>query len=68
MQNYRGHKFWVELGEYAGGGTNGAWTSNTSRQFYQVVQAPSPSIAESMIMGQYGGPERCRVSFQGYQD
>ena len=65
---YRGHKFWVELGQYAGGGTSGGWQSSSDRCFHQVVQAPNSVVAESMIMGQYGGPERCRIIFQGYED
>ena len=68
MQHYRQHEFWVELGEYAGGGQSGAWCSGTDRQFVTTVQAPSPSVAENMIMAQYGGPDRCRVSFRGYKD
>jgi len=62
LKNY---KIRVELGEYAGGGTNGAWMSSTDRQFYTTVSAQYPSMAVSIAEAQYGGPTRCRVNFIG---
>ena len=61
----RSFKFYVEIGHYAGGGTNGAFMSSTSQQFEVVVQAKFSQDAERMVKAQYGYPERCRVSYRG---
>jgi len=61
----RQYKIRVEIGEYAGGGTDGAWMSSTDRQFYTVVTAQYPSDATRIAEAQYGGQERCRITFLG---
>lgn len=59
------YKVRVECGEYSMGGTDGAWMSSTDRQFYTTVNAQYPSMAVTIAEAQYGGPERCRVTFLG---
>ena len=59
------YKVRVECGEYWGGGTDGAWTSSTDKQFYTTVSAAYPQMAVTIAEQQYGGPTRCRVNFVG---
>lgn len=59
------YKIRVEVGAYVGGGTNGAWESSTDKVFYTEVAARFPNDAVAMCEAQYGGQERCRVTFLG---
>lgn len=61
----KSYKIRIECGEYAGGGTDGAWMSSTDKQFYTTVSAAYPQMAINMAEAQYGGPTRCRVTFLG---
>ena len=59
------YKVRIEVGEYCGGGTNGAWMSSTDKVFYTEVMARFPNDAVAMCEAQYGGQERCRVTYLG---
>ena len=63
--NLKSYKVFVECGEYWGGGTDGAWTSSTDKQFYTTVTANCPQTAVQIAEQQYGGPTRCRVNYCG---
>ena len=62
MQSYR---VYVEVGSYAGEGTSGAFQTESLRQFETVVNAQTSSDAVRIAEAQYGGQERCRVTFRG---
>ena len=54
----------ITIGRYAGGGTSGAFLSESSGQFDTVVKARTESDAMRVAQAQYGGQERCRVTFR----
>jgi len=62
MQSYR---VYVEVGFYHGGGTSGAFQTESLRQFETVVNAQTSGDAVRIAEAQYGGQERCRVTFRG---
>ena len=62
MQSYR---VYVEVGSYAGEGTSGAFQTESLSQFETVVNAQSSGDAVRIAEAQYGGQERCRVTFRG---
>lgn len=57
------YKVRVEVGEYYNG--TGAWTSSSDKVFYTEVAARWPNDAVAMCEAQYGGQERCRVTYLG---
>lgn len=59
------HRVFVEVGYYAGGGTNGAFISETNNHFETTIQASDNGMAIRMVMAQFGGQERCRVTYRG---
>jgi hypothetical protein len=65
VMDLKRYKVRIEVGEYYGGGTNGAWTSSTDKVFYTEVMARWPQDAVNMCEAQYGGQERCRVTYLG---
>jgi hypothetical protein len=62
MQSYR---VYVEVGSYTSGGTSGAFQTESLRQFETVVNAQTSGDAVRIAESQYGGPERCRITFRG---
>jgi hypothetical protein len=62
MQSYR---VYVEVGSYTSEGTSGAFLTESLRQFETVVNAQSSGDAVRIAEAQYGGPERCRITFRG---
>jgi hypothetical protein len=62
MQSYR---VYVEVGSYTSEGTSGAFQTESFRQFETVVNAQSSGDAVRIAEAQYGGSERCRVTFRG---
>jgi hypothetical protein len=59
------HRVYVEVGYYAGGGTDGAFMTESLNQFETTVSANSSGDAVRIAMAQFGGQERCRVTYRG---
>jgi len=62
MTSYR---VYVEVGFYHGGGTSGSFQTESAQQFETIVQARNNGEAVRMAQAQFGGEERCRVTFRG---
>lgn len=58
------HRFWVELIERPYG-PNGAVVGNTRDQFETVVECRWANEGQRIVESQFGGPDRCRVSWRG---
>jgi len=59
------HRVFIEVGYYAGGGTDGAFISETINHFETTVNANSSGDAVRIAMAQFGGQDRCRVTYRG---
>ncbi len=59
------HRVFVEVGYYAGGGTDGAFISETINHFETTVTANSSGDAVRIAQAQFGGQERCLVPSRG---
>lgn len=60
MQN---HKFYIEV-LFRDEGSSMTYT-RTNQQFETVVACRSPDEGRRMVEAQYGGPDRCRVTWRG---
>jgi predicted metal-dependent peptidase len=54
-----------DLKPRGGGGTDGAFITESLNQFETTVTANSSGDAVRIAMAQYGGQERCRVTYRG---
>jgi hypothetical protein len=59
------HRVYVEVGHYMGEGTSGAFVTESLQQFETTVTANSSGDAVRIAMAQFGGQERCRVTYRG---
>ena len=59
------HRVYVEVGQYMGEGTSGAFVTESLQQFETTVTANSSGDAVRIAMAQFGGQERCRVTYRG---
>jgi hypothetical protein len=59
------HRVYVEVGSYMGEGTSGAFITESLSQFETTITANSSGDAVRIAMAQYGGQERCRVTYRG---
>jgi len=57
------HKFIIEVGEYYNG--NGAWMTDTNKRFETVVECQNSNQGTNMLLAQYGGQDRCRITWAG---
>ena len=59
------HRVYVEVGYYAGGSTSGAFITESLNQFETTVTANSSGDAVRIAQAQFGGQDRCRVTYRG---
>jgi len=59
------HRVYVEVGYYAGGGTDGAFITESLNQFETTVNANTSGDAVRIAQAQFGGQSRCRVTYRG---
>ena len=59
------YRVYVECGYFYGGGTNGGWCSSTDQMFETIINARSPNMAVEIARAQFGGPEKCYVTYRG---
>jgi hypothetical protein len=61
IMQLRSFKIHVQVGEYQ----KGIWRSDTSGSFDVIIQCQYSQQAEKIAQAQFGGKERCKVSFRG---